>query len=236
MAGRREGASLADPASWVVEEVRRRDVVIVAHHDHLLYAYLDVFQAVESGDSRHTVSFVVSRRIRSLFDVLHDAFIRRQLDALDPFLAAQYGSSMSAWGESRWLYWYEEGHPQPSGNRVWFVTPEEYERLPDQGGVAVLTIGRVDLSAVDVESTVDTTPWTGHSDQEALVAGVRKFEDVGWRVVLFHNFRRRLQKFARDHGLAAIPLAFDPLDLHEQQEAPQAQIRREIGTAAAAKP
>lgn len=46
-------------------------------------------------------------------------------------------------------------------------------------------------------------PWTGHSDQAALAKCVQRLEAAGHAVILFHNFRRRLAKYARVHGLAA---------------------------------
>ncbi len=207
MAGRTEGVSQGTPAKWVVNEATAlRDVAVVAHHDHLLYAYLDVFHTAKSGSARRSLSFVVTGRIRSLFCILHDAFIRRELQALDPFVAGQYGRSMSAWGESRWLYWFDAETQVPSGPRVWFLTPEELDvaTLPDTA--AILTVGRVKLPRALPPSAVDTTPWTGHSDQQALADGVRAFEAAGHDVVLFHNFRKRLSKFSRDHGFGAKPL------------------------------
>lgn len=213
MAGRQEGASQATPAQWVVKETDTRDVVVVAHHDHLLYAYLDIFHSAKSGPERNTLHLVVTSRVRPLFGVLHDAFIRRQLESLDPFLAGQYGKTMSAWGESRWLYWFTGHASIPKGPRVWFLTPEEVENAAFPSNAALLTIGRATLPVADTPSTVDTTPWTGHSDQESLADGVRAFEAAGHDVVLFHNFRKRLARFSRDNGVGAKPLLIDPHSL-----------------------
>ena len=47
------------------------------------------------------------------------------------------------------------------------------------------------------------TPWTAHSSEETLIDFVRLLEKRGVQVVLFHNFSRRLKKFARSHALAA---------------------------------
>ncbi|SCF16581.1 Beta-lactamase superfamily domain-containing protein [Micromonospora viridifaciens] len=210
MAGREEGASQATPATWVAEESTRRDVVVLAHHDHLLYAYLDVFHTVTSGTARNRVNFAVTERVKPLFQVLHDAFIRRRLDSLDPLLSGQYGKSMSAWGESRWLYWLKTGDPRPEGHTVWFLTPEEYGHAAVRPGSAILTVGRVDLLDGLKDEGVDTTPWTGHSDQAALADGIRTLESEGHRVVLFHNFTKRIAKFCRLHGLAATALGSLP--------------------------
>ncbi len=64
----------------------------------------------------------------------------------------------------------------------------------------MLSIGRgADL----VGQGIDTSPWTAHSSEEALIDFVRLLEKRGVQVVLFHNFSRRLKKFARTHALAA---------------------------------
>lgn len=213
MAGRTEGASFSDPSEWVRHALQNRDVAVVAHHDHLLYAYLDIFHKMKSGTDRNSVSLVVTERVRPLFQVLHDAFIHRRLEALDPFLAGQYGTSMSAWGESRWLYWHGPQGMTPKGRRVWFLTPDELATaiLPD--GTAVLTVGRVEAIGMVRPENVDTTPWTGHSDQAALTECVQQLEAAGHAVILFHNFRRRISKYAKGHGLAAQPLRFEPQSL-----------------------
>lgn len=213
MAGRTEGASLSQPADWVLEELSRRDVVVVAHHDHLLYAYLDVFHTLKSGAARNSFNLVMTARVRPLFEVLHEAFIARRLEALDPFLAGQYGATMSAWGESRWLFWRGGQAVPPTGRSVWFLTPEELDASPLLDGAAVLTVGRVTGSAGIRHENVDTSPWTGHSDQAGLAACVQRLESAGHAVILFHNFRRRLVKYASNHGLNAQPLRFEPHEL-----------------------
>lgn len=207
MAGRREGVSNASPARQVVDQLSTGDVAVIAHYDHLLYAYLDIFFSVKESPLRNQVHFLVTRRAKPLFQQLHDAFIRRQLDALDPLLTGQYGASMTSWGESRWLYWFDGELQVPVGRKVWFVTPDEYENSGVPTCETILTIGRVDIPGTSAQKgMIDTTPWTGHSDQPSLAAGIRAFQSSGHRVVLFHNFTKRISKFCRDHDLDAVAL------------------------------
>jgi hypothetical protein len=214
MAGRGAGASESDVASGVLA-FDCDDIVVVAQSaDHLLYGFLDLFHTVQQFDRRHSVAFLASPQLRLLFEILHEAFITRSFGTMDPMLVAQYGRSMSSWGESRWLFWLDRLTSAPSGRRVWFITANELAdpRLPSRGVVA--SIGRDDLAGVALtmrpglqESSLDTNPWTAHSDQAGLAVACRELEAAGHRVVLFHNFSKRVKKFVRDEGLVSVALS-----------------------------
>jgi hypothetical protein len=124
-----------------------------------------------------------------------------------PFLFGQYGTRMNAWGESRDLYWLDHLTNRPPGGRVWLVSADELSRLQLQHAVCA-TIGRLEPTSIPTGVTplrLDTSPWTAHSDAAGLKAGIAALQPVG-TVVLFHNFHRRLEKFARQSHLDCIAL------------------------------
>jgi hypothetical protein len=109
MAGRPQGASQANAAAAVLDGLyNHMDIAVVSNDvERLLYSYLDLFHtAKENPAFRSKVEFIVTAGLRGMFEVLHSAFISRQLDHLDSYLAAQYGTTISSWAESRWLYWF----------------------------------------------------------------------------------------------------------------------------------
>lgn len=214
MAGREAGASAAEASARLLEKGDQDVVVVARSADHLLYAFLDLFHTVQQSDRRHSVSFLLTPHLRLFFEVLHAAFITREFDEMDPMLVAQYGRSMSSWGESRWLLWLDSMQRVPDGRRLWFLIADELNdpRLPAVASIAA--VGRDDLAngvLADrphyVPLDVDTSPWTAHSDAASLADTSRALAAAGHRVVLFHNFSKRTKKFIRDEGLAAEPLS-----------------------------
>lgn len=214
MAGRIAGATDVQAAKKVVNLGDDEIVVSADSGEHLLYAYLDLFHEVQKSKNRHTVSFIVSGTTRKFFEMLHSAFIGRRRDELDPFILGQYGSAMSSWGESRWLFWADRMIRIPHGRRIWFLTKQEVERGIGPEFAKVMSIGRDDVShlaghrpnwkSVD---DVDTTPWTLHSNEATIKEACLALEGVGAKVVLFHNFSSRIKKFIRDSEVHAIPLS-----------------------------
>lgn len=219
MAGRTAGATGFDVGD-VVAKLQESDVVILGDNaDYLLYAYIDLFHQVQNGPSRHQVAFMVTARMRPMFEVLHDAFIRRDVDALDPFLAGQYGKTMSAWAESRWLFWLDSRTPIPGPRRCWLLTHDEWP-LPDVPDDAlVIGVGRRPLPAAVRTIELDTTPWTLHSGPDALADGVARITSAGARVCLFHNFSWQIREFVTSTGISAVPLEGKIL-LHNTLRAP----------------
>lgn len=219
MAGRSAGASKVSTA-WSLTQCKSEQIVVLADSgEHLLYAYLDIFHEIQKSKHRHTASFVVSGSARHLFELIHAAFIRRSVNELDPFVLGQYGTSMSSWGESRWLFWSDQIDAYPSNRTFWFLTPEDVRNGIGPQNAVVLAIGRDDLgSELGAASRwqrideVDTTVWTLHSDSQSLARAVRGLQALGCRVVLFHNFHGRIRKFARENSLAVETLS-EPLHL-----------------------
>lgn len=216
MAGRTEGASGEDAAESLLSAVGdARDIAVVADdHSQLLYAYLDLFFAIQNSPLRGHVSFIVSGYVRRLAQLLHDAFIARRLDQVDPLLGAQYGSRMSAWGESRWLFWLDHLRaPIDTPYRFWLVHRDDTDRVPrDAAGV---TVGRTDAAALEGRRVlpVDTTPWTQHSSA-TTIADAAQALGAHVDVVLFHAPSRKLRRFIRDQGLSdCSPLTSQPISL-----------------------
>jgi len=207
MAGREHGASAANAAAAALDHACTSDDVVVtaAGVDHLLYSYLDLFFTVQKNpQTRHSTSFVVTPRLRGTFETVHSAFIGREFDNLDPFILAQYGKSMSSWGESRWLFWLAAPHDVPDeGRRIWFVRHDELDQIRPRGTARLVHIGRGDPPQPKwncVMPEVDTRPWTLHSDESALSDTIHQLDGHA-RTVLFHNFERRISRFLTRHGL-----------------------------------
>lgn len=218
MAGRSAGATEFD-VGGIISKLQEPDVVVVGDNaDYLLYAYLDLFHQVQRGPSRHQVSFLVTAHMRPMFEVLHDAFIRRDVEALDPFLAGQYGRAMSAWAESRWLFWLESRTRIPGPRRCWFIRHDEWPLFDIPDNALVIGVGRRPLPPGIRTTEVDTSPWTLHSGPSALAEGIARITRAGARVCLFHNFSRRIRKFVMSADLSAIPLT-GRISLHDEAKA-----------------
>tara|TARA_Y100001954_G_C15574406_1_gene485168 strand:- start:304 stop:519 length:216 start_codon:yes stop_codon:yes gene_type:complete len=62
---------------------------------------------------------------------------------------------------------------------------------------------------------VDTTPWTLHSDAEAVAESARSLSGMGARVALFHNMTRLTKKFIADNSLDAEVVRFgSPIEIY----------------------
>ena len=215
MAGRVGGASLANPGDDLLKSAQDDIVVWADSGEHLLYAYLDIFSRVQHSDLRHSSAFMVSKSARPLFEIVHDAFIRRSIKELDPFLASQYASGMSAWGESRWLFWTEDQPIDlPNMRRIWFLTTHEIEKGLGPEKCEFVHLGREDnnFSTMRPEGwirleSVDTTPWTLHSNEASIIDAVAALSSEKNQIVLFHNFSNRLRKFIEKNELQALPLS-----------------------------
>jgi glyoxylase-like metal-dependent hydrolase (beta-lactamase superfamily II) len=207
MAGRHAGASMTSVGDTVAALDESDVVVLGDNSDYLLYAYLDLFDRIQHGPRRHGVSFLATWGLRHTFEVLHDAFIRRDIAALDPFLEGQYKQTMSSWAESRWLYWLDHLTSVPDGRRVWFLTQADWPNFEVPGRPFVITVGRKAPPSGVRTADLDTTPWTLHSGASALAESIDALDAHGAKVVLFHNFPKRIQKFAATAGINAVPLA-----------------------------
>lgn len=209
MAARTAGASGTDTAQALLSKFTNSDDLIILSHDmaHLLYAYLDLFHVVkENTIFRHNVDFLATPLLKSIFHVVHAAFIGRELNALDPILASQYGKSMSAWAESKFLYWINSNAVLPHGRnrkRIWLLTPSELKSQKTLANAFTAPIGRFtdqEISMLKILS-LDTSPWTSHSNSETLRTVLPGIAERAC-VVLFHDYPKRLQKFVRNSGIA----------------------------------
>ncbi|MGH7745784.1 MAG: MBL fold metallo-hydrolase [Candidatus Dormibacteria bacterium] len=216
MAGRGAAASDSDTAAEVWEATDVRDIVVTSSAtDHLVYAYVDLFNFT-NRDHRSSTEFVVDATMRGTFQLLHSSYITRDHRILDPFIIAQYGKTMSSWGESRWLFWTDEvfsdwASPQ---RRIWFVPHEVLGDVLRRGALAVVNVGREPLKHLpwtDAELlNIDTSPWTLHSDEAGIVQAISELSGRA-RVVLFHNYPGRLRKFITKFGLRAEALSDEPI-------------------------
>jgi glyoxylase-like metal-dependent hydrolase (beta-lactamase superfamily II) len=222
MAGRDLGAASHNVADDTLKALDKyEDIVIVSNDvEQLLYAYLDLYHTGKEGQSRGTVEFVVSAELRRVFEVLHSDFIFRNLTQTDPFLSSQYRESMSSWAENRWLFWLEERlnlSTQGSHRRIWLVPSAELAAIRPTGKTGLIPIGRAEDAALDApfpfdRLSVDSSPWTLHSDESCLQK-VKHEVMRHAKVVLFHNFVRRLKKFANGAGLSCDALGQDVIPL-----------------------
>ena len=210
MAGRTYGASSKNIAYELIQKLDKyKDILIISGEvERLFYAYLDLFWVIKNHpEFRFKVDFIMSPSLKLLFQVIHSAFIVRELKYLDPFLLGQYGKNMSSWAESRWLYWVDEGISLSNGaHRIWFIAPDEIKNVKQKGLVGVIRIGKFNedyirkmqgrLKILDL----DTSPWSLHSNEDMIKEIVQQISSEA-KVVLFHNYPNRLKKFSRKFEL-----------------------------------
>lgn len=217
MAGRAHGVTMSETANALLGKLSGyEDIAIISSDvEQLLYAFLDLFHTAKNmADTRAQIEFIATTELRSVFEIVHSAFIARQLDLLDPFLAAQYGESMSAWAESRWLYWLGPALHLGSGvryKRIWFITQAEMSLISERGKLGLVLLGRLegDTSVAAHGGAVldlDSAVWTLHSNDALICDAVRQLHPKS-NVVLFHNFEKRLRKFSTLNGLSCVPLS-----------------------------
>lgn len=224
MAQRRFGASHADSAAELLQHSGKyKDIVLLARDaEQLLYSYLDLFQRSRLA-SRYAdrVAFVLSPKLRILFEILHASFMSRDVSDIDPFILSQYGKSMSAWGESRWLFWLDSCDVSELLDtellRLWFISEDELAFTDEIELGYLVTIGSLrdlksDLNMPLMELPIDSSPWTLHSDDKTLVEVVRVLEGKS-TVVLFHNFPKRLRAFSKRNSLDCIALSASAISL-----------------------
>jgi hypothetical protein len=197
------------------------DIVLVSNDvEQLLYAYLDLYHSAKEGTARATVEFVASMGLRSVFEILHSDFIARNMGHTDVLLAAQYRKTMSAWAETRWLFWLQDSlrlSTQSNYRRIWLVSSSDLALVRPAAKAGLIPIGRAGDGDLDVpfpfeRLDVDSSAWTLHSDQDSLSQVIRELQKSA-RVVLFHNFARRLKKFAERAGLPCDVLGPDPINV-----------------------
>lgn len=215
MAGRSYGATSSNAALSVLKRLPDYDDIVFRARDaeQLLYAYLDLFYSVKSQPRwRSRVEFVASSSLRCIFEILHAAYIGRRLDQLDPLLVAQYGGSMSAWAETCWLYWTGPECRLGSNStrkRLWFLTEDDHGTIPGRARTGIVLIGRSTRDApvelLGEHLVIDSSGWTAHSSEAALREAIARLPRCR-RVVLFHNYPRRLNRFIRKSGIDAIAL------------------------------
>lgn len=212
MAGRPQGVTMSNTANRILGEFSRySDIVIISNDvEHLLYAYLDLFHTVkDSKEARSTIEFLLSPKLRPVFEILHSSFITKKREELDPFVAAQIrGNSMSAWAESRWLYWLG---PKTQLNKnmrfkqIWFVTSSDAQLITSREKTGLIYIGRVDSDTINRFTgericDVDSSVWTAHSDEASICETARELSSC-YSLVLFHNYPNRLKKFAASNNI-----------------------------------
>ncbi len=217
MVGRRHGVTKAETAVELLDSLSdHEDMVLVSDEvEQLLYAFLDLFHTAKSKPTtRSGIEFIASTKLRPVFEVIHSAFMARQLDMLDPFLDAQYGKSMSAWAETRWLYWLDRDLRLASGSRykrIWFITKDEIGLVLRRGKIGVISIGRSYREAVAslLEADVldlDSAVWTLHSNEASLIKAIKHLQAT-CEIVLFHNFAKRIRRFSKENDLSCRALS-----------------------------
>jgi glyoxylase-like metal-dependent hydrolase (beta-lactamase superfamily II) len=219
MAARTEGASDTDVASSAISALSECDDLVISSFggDHLMYAYIDLFQRLQR-EQRHNTEFMLHPSLRGLFESVHASFMSHR-DHLDPFILSQYAATRSAWGESRWLFWLNRERLKPSSfKRIWFVPIQELDQVTPKTSVGIVYIGRGDFpvhfpwSATTKSYGFDTSAWTLHSDSQSLKNAISSYSGKA-RVFLFHDFPRRLTRFIKKTGVDAQPITKDRIRL-----------------------
>jgi hypothetical protein len=208
MIGGKAGASKRDAARAIFDHAEGTgDLVVVSDYDEqALYCYLDLYFTQSRDPSlRGHFSFLCSPGVRGLMEALRGASTRVR-GTLDPFLAMQYrgNANLDLWGESTLLYWTDTMKSLPtSSSRIWISARADISEVkPPPGKVLLAQIGRrTPLETAYLERVsrldIDTSPWTVHSDREAIFDAVDRLYEAGARVLVFHAPKKAVAKELR---------------------------------------
>ena len=214
MVGRPFGASLEPVASALLAELAEKssDAVLVGGSpEELAYAYMDLFRVASQSDARHRHSFAISKRVRSLFELVHSGFLKRSGRNTDWFLLGQYGEARSNWAESRWLYWVDErtNRDLPVGSTIWLVMADELDVVQDRLSSSLVAWWSRDSEPPSLADcrhfSGDLSPWTLHTSESVLSPAIERFSGLA-NVALFHNFSKPIRKWAEQTGAKAAHL------------------------------
>jgi hypothetical protein len=150
--------------------------------------------------------------IRSLFQALNKAYMQRNFNAIDPFLLGQYGGNIIAWADNVFTYWIREtSELPPYGNgkkRLWFVNAIDtpHCQIPFDARIVHLGHNRFTTDSALYEiHEFKLSPWSSHTKEKDLIEFIRQISDKA-RIILFHNFPKRLRKFIKLNNLDATAL------------------------------
>jgi len=210
MASRPHGASQINISRELLKSIDnkfKKCVLVARDPEQLVYAFIDLFYHIKET-KRNDYSFVFPRYIKKLFALMHTSFIKRDANNYDQILFGQYGKSMSAWGESRWLYWVNDDSDlnicSDMGKIIYFSTSDKLKLFPSFANIPYASIGPKDkferYDLLGEEILLDTSPWTMHSSSDTIIEFVNSLSSIN-EIILFHDFTKRLDRFVKKNNI-----------------------------------
>ena len=212
MASRTTGASQKqaseDIISTLENKLHSKCVIFSRDPEQLIYSLIDIFHYVKTNN-RNNYSFIFPVYFKELFRLIHKSFIKREKGSYDQILYGQYGDSLSAWGESRWLYWISDESEieliEENSKVIIFMTYDDIQSFPSVKSIPYVTIGPIDKDKAvilsDAQLNIDSSPWTLHSSSDTLTESIKELSKDKINVILFHDFSKRLNKYIVNNNL-----------------------------------
>ena len=206
MIGRKQGANENKVAENFFSKVKGYKNIVICSLDieQLLYAYLDLFY-FGKNNNRGLFNFVISKKLKPIFQFLHISFIRRSMNDIDPYILSQYGKEISSWAESRWLFWLDDNHINNENKNIYFMDFSDLDTLKDLPSIACKGIGRMNDERVSNELNcdileIDSSPWSLHSSEQVIQNLIYDI-DKDVKFLFFHNFEKRMKKFIKNNNI-----------------------------------
>jgi glyoxylase-like metal-dependent hydrolase (beta-lactamase superfamily II) len=185
--------------------------------DPLMPAYLWHFRDRYSSAQRTGRHLVVDEQVLWQLERTFESVILRRHHALDPYVEAHIGRSMSNYLESVWMY-PASASRRPTGPGDFFLVGHQAVEETTSVGPdpLIFTLGRDDHTFVEMIGAhwpnADVHALTGpdfafHSAESDVRAIARLAGDNDIRVVLFHNYAGRIKKAFRAGPLIDVATA-----------------------------
>lgn len=214
----------------LVSSASKRNVIFISNQpENLIYAYLRTFKL--TNGAKRPVRIFVSNELYQTIQVLWKPVILHEIEFSDPIVKNTIGKSMINFAETHRLYPLIEKtlSEMPSDEPcIIFSAPEEIYTVPSLGervkNSNIIISGTMALRD-EIPSVLDknqpilrvaSPDWSFHSDEESLAEFIRELTVTGVKVVLFHNYSKRISKFIKSFDLdksLVFPLKGD-IDFH----------------------
>jgi glyoxylase-like metal-dependent hydrolase (beta-lactamase superfamily II) len=237
LAGRRERAidderSLKSVVTNMTQQQQNRSLIFVSNRpETLLYSYIQAFSLTTVASN--SIKLFIAPELYRVLRVLWKPVIFNDLEERDPVVRATIGRSLINFAETQRLYPLVENilaRVPITDPCIIFASPSDIARILAlrkrvhnsdmvlSGTLAVqegLPAELLNLRSASLLRIV-SSDWSFHSDEVSLANFIQKLTAAQVRVVLFHNYPDRLERFIQAYHLdpdLTFVASHSPIDL-----------------------